>query len=39
MVSCEQLLTESSSILRKLQDTLEPGGDKLQTNFSYLSKK
>ncbi|UMO89251.1 chromosome partition protein MukF [Pectobacterium sp. PL64] len=31
--SCEQLLTETSSTLRELQDTLEAAGDKLQTSL------
>ncbi|MCV9880358.1 chromosome partition protein MukF [Brenneria izbisi] len=31
--SCEQLLTETSSTLRELQDTLEAAGDKLQASL------
>ncbi|MGL4858390.1 MAG: chromosome partition protein MukF, partial [Enterobacteriaceae bacterium] len=31
--SCEQLLSETSTILRELQDTLEAAGDKLQANL------
>ncbi len=31
--SCEQLLSETSSTLRELQDTLEAAGDKLQANL------
>lgn len=31
--NCEQLLTETSSILRELQDTLDAAGDKLQTSL------
>ncbi|MCL2895494.1 chromosome partition protein MukF [Brenneria tiliae] len=33
IVSCEQLLTETSDTLRELQDTLEAAGDKLQASL------
>lgn len=33
IVSCEQLLNETSTTLRELQDTLEAVGDKLQSNL------
>lgn len=36
--SCEHLLTETSGILRELQDTLEAAGDKLQTSLLQIQE-